>query len=81
MFSVCYERLAIRRLVPGLKASALTPDVQAELFNEFMRIYIDKVQAPAMIEPRLEHTNKLLKSRNPDLYYGNLHMECYYFYR
>ncbi len=26
------------------------------------------------------NTDRLLKPRNPDLYYGNLHMEYYYFY-
>ncbi len=26
-----------------------------------------------------DDTNRPLKPQNPDLYYGNLHMECYYF--
>ncbi len=33
--------------------------------------------APA-VEAR-DNTNKPLNPQNPDLYYGNLHMECYYF--
>ncbi len=32
------------------------------------------------IETR-DNTDKPLKPQNPDLYYGNLHIECYYFYQ
>ena len=35
--------------------------------------------APAPIEPREDNSDRPLKARNPDLYYGNSHMECYYF--
>ncbi len=36
------------------------------------------VPAAPVAEVR-DNTDKPLKSRNPDLYYGYLHMECYYF--
>ncbi len=38
--------------------------------------------APTAPAPDVEARNKTdrpLKPRNPDLNYGNLHMECYYF--
>ncbi len=35
--------------------------------------------APAPDIEARDNTNRPLKPRNPDLYYGNLHMECYYF--
>ncbi len=56
-----------------------------DFFQEFMRTCIERVrdQAPAApVAPAAEardDTNRPLKPQNPDLYYGNLHMECYYF--
>ncbi len=35
--------------------------------------------APSPADAREETSKRPLKARNPDLYYGNLHMECYYF--
>ncbi len=36
--------------------------------------------APApLAEPREDVSDRTLKARNPDLYYGNSHMECYHF--
>ncbi len=54
-----------------------------------MRTCIERVraQAPAaLVAPApdvgaRDDTNRPLKPRNPDLYYGNLHMKCYYFYQ
>ncbi len=50
-----------------------------------MQTFMEKAQVPAVstalalyIEAK-DNTNKPLKPQNPDLYYGNLHMECYYF--
>ncbi len=47
---------------------------------------MERTKAPALpatpvpdVETR-DDTDRPLKSRNPDLYYGDLHMECYYFY-
>ncbi len=57
-----------------------------DLFQEFMRTFIKKTQAPATpAAPALdveakEDTDRLLKPRNSDLYYSNFHMECYYFF-
>ncbi len=59
-----------------------------DLFQEFMRTFIEKTQAPtALVAPAApapdvearDNTDRPLKSRNPDLYYSNLHMEYYYF--
>ncbi len=59
-----------------------------DLFQEFMWTCIERVrdQAPtasaALATPAAEardDTNRPLKPRNPDLYYNNLHMKCYYF--
>ncbi len=50
-----------------------------------MRTFIEKTQAPtapAAPAPDAEardDTDRPLKPHNPDLYYGNSHMECYYF--
>ncbi len=43
---------------------------------------MEKAQALAAPAPDIEardNANRPLKSRNPDLYYGNSHIECYYF--
>ncbi len=66
---------------------ALTPAPAPnnDFFQEFMQTYIKRVrgQAPvALAAPAAEvrdNTDRPLKLRNPDLYYGHLHMECYYF--
>ncbi len=50
-----------------------------------MRTYIEMVWDQVLVAlaaPAAEardDTNRPLKPWNPDLYYGNLHMECYYF--
>ncbi len=55
------------------------------LFQEFMRTFMEKTQAaaapiaPAPDAEARDNTDRPLKSRNPDLHYGNSHMECYYF--
>ncbi len=85
-------RPAIRRPALGSEApargpaSAPTPMAPPnDLFQEFMRTYIEKVQdqapaAPAaLIAEAGDDTDRPLKPRNPDLYYGNSNMECYYF--
>ncbi len=69
-------------------APALTPTSNNNLFQEFMQTCIEKVRnqasaalaAPAAsaTEAR-DDTDRLLKPRNPNLYYGHLYMECYYF--
>ncbi len=48
-----------------------------------MRTCIKRIRDQVPVAPnakaREEALDKLLKPRNPDLYYGHLHMECYYF--
>ncbi len=50
-----------------------------------MRTCIEKVRDQALAAPAAsvaearENTDKPLKPRNPDLYYNNSHIECYYF--
>ncbi len=56
-----------------------------DLFQEFMQTFMKKTQAPtAPVAPApdaeaRDDIDRPLKSRNPDLYYGNSHMKCYYF--
>ncbi len=80
------------RPVLGPEAPALVPipaptpapvALPNNFFQEFMRTFMEKAQAPATstapnVEAR-DDTDRLLKPRNPNLYYGNLHMEYYYF--
>ncbi len=84
---ICRGRPAIRPPAPG-PVSAPTPTPMApsnDLFREFMRTCIEKVRdqaLAALAAPAAEardHTNRPFQPRNPDLYYGNLYMECYYF--
>ena len=54
-----------------------------DLFQEFMRTCIERVWDQVPIAPngkaREDTLDRPLKPRNPDLYYGHLHIECYYF--
>ena len=86
-------RPAIRRpasdLASGLNApalgfvSTLAPTPNNNLFQEFMWTCIEKIRDQALIAPNIETRkdalDRPLKPRNHDLYYGHLHMECYYF--
>ncbi len=60
---------------------APAPPSADEPFRQFMRTCIEKVrdQVPGPAELREEASDMPLMARNPDLYYGNSHMECYYF--
>ncbi len=79
-------RPAIRRLAPSPTpgpgpAPAPAPS-QDDLFRQFMQAYMEDRRNPVppeAREPRENASDRPLKARNPDLYYGNLHMECYYF--
>ncbi len=79
--------LSLEAPAPGpAPAPAPAPAPNNDLFQEFMRTFMERTQAPAAqaapAAPAAEardDTDRPLKSRNPDLYYGNLHMECYYF--
>ena len=44
-----------------------------------MKTYIKRVQDQAPTGKPRDKFDKLLKFQNPNLYYGYLHIECYYF--
>ncbi len=89
MPSVYCGRLAIGpRALGPVPAPAPTPvALPNDLFQEFIRTCIEKVWDQALAAsaaPAAEardNTARPLKPQNPDLYYGNSHMECYYFYQ
>ena len=57
---------------------ATAPSSDTELFKQFMKAYLE-AQVPSQTEVDLEPCEQPLKARFPDLYYGNLHMDCYQF--
>ena len=67
------------------QGSALVPAPAPtnDLFSQFMQAYIKDRRQPtpatASIEPREDASDRSLKTRNPDLYYGNSYMKCFYF--
>ena len=61
---------------PALAATA--PSLDNELFKQFMKAYLE-AQVPGRTEVDPEPREQPLKARFPDLYYGNLHMDCYQF--
>ncbi len=81
------ERPVIGPPAPGpVSAPVFAPLAPTnDFFSGFMWTYIKKVRdqaLAALAAPAAEardNTDRPLKPRNPDLYYGNLHMECYYF--
>ncbi len=88
--SVPRRRPILRRpiLAPKAPAPAPVPVPNNDLFQEFMWTCIKKVSDQALVAPAApavpaieakDNADRLLKPRNPDLYYSQLHMECYYF--
>ncbi len=82
----------VHRKRPAIRAPTLSPALAPtpmappnDLFQEFMQTFIEKTQAsiasvaPAPNIEARDNTDRPLKPRNPNLNYGNLHMECYYF--
>ena len=59
-------------------ASAVTPSLDNKLFKQFMKAYLE-AQMPGRIVVDSEACKQPLKAWFPDLYYGNLHMDCYWF--
>ena len=57
-------------------APAVAPSLDNKLFKQFMKGYLE-VQVPSQTEIDPEPREQPLKARFPDLYYGNLHMDCY----
>ena len=59
-------------------APAAAPSSDNELFKQFMKVYLE-VQVPGRKEEDSKPCEQPLKARFPDLYYGNLPMDCYRF--
>ena len=59
-------------------APAVAPSLDNELFKQFIKAYLG-AQVPGRTELDPEPREQLLKTRFSDLYYGNLHMDCYRF--
>lgn len=60
-------------------APALEPAPASELTDVLLRQLIESCIEQARDQLKRDNYNRPLKPRNPDLYYCNLHMECYYF--
>ena len=61
-------------------APTVVPSLDNELFKQFMKAYLE-AQVPARIAPEIdkEPRKQLFKAWFPNLYYDNLHMDCYQF--
>ena len=59
---------------------AIVPNPDNELFKQFMKAYLE-AQTPALTAAEMdaEPRERPLKARLPDLYYGDSHIECYWF--
>ena len=55
-----------------------TPLSINELFQQFMKAYLESNQGPS--QPP-EERKRPFKAKVPDVYYGKLHMDCYHFYQ
>ena len=49
-----------------------------KLFKQFMKVYLE-AQVPGQIEMDSKPRKKTLRARFPNLYYSNVHMNCYQF--
>ena len=65
--------IPVPTLIP---ASALTPDTTNELFKQFMKAYLEFNQESSQ---SLVECKRFFKAKVLDVYYGKLHMDCYYF--
>ena len=57
-------------------ALALAPPSTNELFKQFMKTYLEFNQE--LSQPSIE-CKQSLKAKIPNVYYGKLHIDCYYF--
>ncbi len=94
MFLACHKKPAFRHLASSLASGfiflglepAFTPIAlpNNNLFQKFIQPYIERVRDQVLVVPnsktRKKTLDRLLKSWNPNLYYGYLYIECYYFY-
>ena len=60
-------------LIPALAPALIPTD---ELFKQFMKTYLKLNQRPR--QPLAER-KQIFKAKVPEVYYGNLHMDCYHF--
>ena len=60
-------------------ASALTLSSSSQLFKQFIKAYLGAQTQLASSKAWEKALNKLFKARNPNLYYENLYIKCYYF--
>ena len=59
---------------------AIAPSLHNKLFKQFMKAYL-KAKVPNWIKVDLKPCKQPLKTRFPELYYSNLHIDCYQFYQ
>ena len=59
-------------------APAVAPSLDNKLFKQFMKAYLE-AQVPGWKKIDPEPHKQRLKAQFPDLYYGNLHIDCYQF--
>ena len=59
-------------------APAIAPSLDNKLFKQFMKAYLE-AQVPSQTEVDPKPCKQLFKAWFLDLYYGNLHMNCYQF--
>ena len=89
-FSIGGNEPAEAALTKGSGTSTATPALvftptvisnpDNKLFKQFMKAYLE-AQTPAQIAEEMDAKpcEQLLKTRLLDLYYGDLHLECYRF--
>ena len=59
-------------------APVIAPSLDNKLFKQFMKAYLE-AQMPSRTEIELKPCKQPLKGWFLDLYYGNLHINCYRF--
>ncbi len=72
---------------PASAATALSATPTKDLFRQYMQAYLEDCRDPALApapahlpaDAREETSDRPLKAKNPDLYYGNSQMESDYF--
>ena len=57
---------------------AVVPSLDKKLFKQFIKVYLE-TQVPSQTEVDSEPSKQPLKTRFPDFYYRNPHIDCYQF--
>ena len=63
---------------PALALAATAPSSDNKRFKQFIKAYLE-AQVPGQTEVDPEPCKQTFKTWFPDLYYSNLHMDCYRF--